>query len=93
MSGDAMRYLGYALALVIGVAALIVGITTHSGVLGGAAIGWLVASIVNIVSGMAARVEAQEDGLFSIFTVPWYLWLIDIALIVIGAVIGGIVVR
>ncbi len=85
-----MRYLGYALALVIGVAGLVVGITTNTPVLAGAAIGWIVASIVNIVYGFAARVEAQDDAIFAIFTVPWYFWLIDIGLIVVGGLIGGL---
>jgi hypothetical protein len=83
-----MRYLGYGLAVVIGVAALISGIVAKNGVLAGGGAGWLVASIVNIVTGMNARVEGQDDTFFAIFEVAWYIFIIDVVLIVGGALIG-----
>jgi hypothetical protein len=86
-----MRYLGYALAIVIGVAALISGITGGAGVLAGAAVGWLIASVVNIITSQSARVEGQDDAIFSIFEVPWWMFLIDVALIVGGGLIGFLI--
>jgi hypothetical protein len=83
-----MRYLGYALAIVIGVAALISGITSGGGVLAGAAVGWLIASVINIVTSQSARVEGQDDAIFALFDVPWYIWLIDVGLLVVGGLIG-----
>jgi hypothetical protein len=83
-----MRYAGYALALVIGVAALISGIVTGNGTVAGGGAGWLIASIINIILGVNARVEGQDDTFFAIFEVPWWCFIIDVVLIVGGALIG-----
>jgi hypothetical protein len=91
LGGSTMRYLGYGLAIVIGIVGLVSGIVGHQGVVAGASIGWLIAAIVNIVMGMNATVEAKDDAFFAIFDVPWYIWIADVALIVVGGVIGRVV--
>ena len=87
-----MRYAGYGLALVIGVVATISGIAGGAGVIAGAGLGWLAASILLIVYRQQARVEGQDDAIFAIFdnVQPW-LWGVSVALIAVGALVGFLI--
>jgi len=89
---ELMRYAGYALAIAVGLVALISGIASGKGVLAGAGAGWLVDSVILIIYRQNARVEASgepENSLFAIFydLKPW-LWGLTVAILVAGAVIG-----
>jgi hypothetical protein len=88
LTRDQMRYLGYALAIVVGAVGLIGGITSGSGLVAGAAVGWLIASVINIIYKQGATVTGEDEAVFSVFTVPWWLGLIDVGLIVVGAIVG-----
>jgi hypothetical protein len=91
--GNTMRYAGYAFAIVVGIVAIVGGLIAHQGFAVGGGIGWLIASIINIVAGMNAEVKGEDDSFFAIFNVTWYFWLIDVALIVVGGVIGALVIH
>lgn len=83
-------YVGYGLAVVIGVAAFISGVVTGAGVVAGAGIGWVAAASLLVVTHQQAHVEGEDDTFFAIFDVssPW-LWLVAVVLIAAGAAIGG----
>jgi hypothetical protein len=90
-----MRYAGYALALAVGVVGLISGIASGTGVLAGAAAGWLVVSIILIIRGQSAKVEGTGEpdvAIFAIFNnLPAWLWGLSVAIVVVGAVIGYVI--
>jgi hypothetical protein len=90
-----MRYAGYALALAVGVVGLISGIASGTGVLAGAAAGWLVVSIILIIRGQSAKVEGTGEpdvAIFAIFNnLPAWLWGLSVAIVVVGAVIGYLI--
>ena len=84
-----MRYAGYGLALVLGVAALITGITTGQGVLAGAGGGWLVACVVMIARKESASVTGSDDSIFAMFELKEaWLWGVVVGLVVVGGVVG-----
>lgn len=87
-----MRYLGYALAVVVGVVGLVGGIGSGAGALAGAAVGWLVASVVLIGRRENARVEGRDDAVFAIFDgLTPMIWGISVAILVVGGVIGWLI--
>lgn len=94
-SANLMRYAGYALALAVGVVGLISGIASGTGVLAGAAAGWLVVSIILIIRGQSAKVEGTGEpdvAIFAIFNnLPAWLWGLSVAIVVVGAVIGYLI--
>jgi hypothetical protein len=92
MGGKAMLYAGYGLALVLGVAALITGITTGKGVVAGAGAGWLISSVILIARKQTASVTGSDDTIFAMFDVkpPW-LWGVVVGLLVVGGVVGYLI--
>jgi len=95
-----MRIIGYIVALVVGVAAVIAGISgTAQGhastlflpcwILVGAGLGWLAISIWRIIKGSDASVDASDDpGITAIFSMPiWPDGVIAIGTIVVGLVV------
>lgn len=84
------RYAGYAFAIVVAAVAIIGGLVSHHGSAVGGGVGWLIAAAVNIFFGLKADVQGEDQSFFSIFEVPWYLFLVDVALIVAGIVVGGL---
>jgi hypothetical protein len=94
-SRQLMRYAGYALALVIGVAAIISGIATGAGWLAGAGAGWLIASVILIVKRQSATVQPSSEPDLQIVAlfddVPFLLWVLTIGLIAVGGVLGYLI--
>ena len=95
-----MRIIGYIVALIVGAAAVIAGISgTAQGktsilflpcwILVGAGLGWLAVSIWRIIKGAQASVELSDDpGIASILNMPfWPDGLISIGIIVVGLVV------
>lgn len=95
-----MRIIGYIVALAVGLAAVIAGISgTAQGkisilfvpcwILLGAGLGWLAVSIWRIIKGGEASVELRDDpGILAILTMPiWPDGVIAIGMIVIGLVV------
>jgi hypothetical protein len=90
-----MRWAGYGLAVVIGVVGLVSGIASGTGVVAGAAAGWLVDCAILIFRRESAHVEGQgepEVTVFAIFdNLPPWLWGLSIAILVVGGLIGFLI--
>jgi hypothetical protein len=87
-----MKWACYALALVIGLVALVSGIASGKGVIAGAGAGWLIDSVILIVKRQSATVTASAEpdlSLFAIFdNLPAWLWGVSVAILVVGALVG-----
>jgi hypothetical protein len=94
-SANLMRWAGYALAIVVGVVGLISGIASGAGVLAGAAVGWLVDSVILIIRGQTAKVEGTGEPDVAIFAIfyglPAWLWGVCVGIIVVGGVAGFLI--
>jgi hypothetical protein len=90
-----MRYAGYGLALAIGVVALVSGIASGSGILGGLGAGWLVDSVILIIKRQSARVQASgepADAIFALFDdLPPWLWGLSVGILVVGGLVGYLI--
>ena len=80
-----MRIASYVLAVVIAVAAAIVGFATKVWLLAGFGVGFLGVAIYRIAVAGSGRVEGQDDSIFAIFDMPiWPDGVISIAIIVVA---------
>lgn len=83
-----MRIVGYILAVVIGVAAIVAGFAAKQWWLAGFGLGFLVISIWRIAAGGQARVQGERKAIFAIFDMPiWPDGVISIAIIVVAEVV------
>ena len=89
-----MKYIGYVLAIVIGVAGLISGITTGAWLIVGLAVGWLIVSVWFIIRRESATVEGRDDAIFAIFEgTDIVVGLVAIAIIAASTVLTWVFYR
>ena len=81
-----MRIVSYILAVVIGVAAIVVGFVTKSWVVAGLGLGFLAMSIYRIIVGGQARMKGEpQHTILAVFDMPiWPDGVISIAIIAAG---------
>ncbi|MCL4506543.1 MAG: hypothetical protein M1434_01945 [Chloroflexi bacterium] len=82
-----MRIVSYILAVVIGVAAIILGFVTKSWVVAGLGLGFLAMSIYRIIVGGQASTQGQSPhSILAVFDMPiWPDGVISIVIIAVGA--------
>ena len=89
-----MRILGYILAFVIAVAAIIVGFVTKGWALAGFGIGFLGVAIYRVAMSGQARVEGNDDAIFAIFDMPlWPDGVISIVILGAGLGLGALIFK
>ena len=89
-----MRILGYILAFVIAVAAIIVGFVTKVWPLAGFGIGFLGVAIYRVAVSGSSRVEGQDDAIFAIFEMPiWPDGVISIVILGAGFGLGALIFK
>jgi hypothetical protein len=90
-----MKYVGYALSIIIAVAGIISGLVAGpSGwLIFGLAAGFLIVSIWLIIRGESSTVEGSDDVIWAMFQVPIGIGLICLAIMAAAVALTSVIYR